>query len=120
MSMSAVDRLAMRLSGPAQVGLGLLAAFSGIGLVLAVLYLRSGELIFSIGTSIAIYFVIWWVVLFAVLPFRVRSQVEAGAIEAGSDPGAPHQAHLLWYALVTSSIATVASVVFLIWLAPLL
>lgn len=118
--MSAVDRLAMRISGPAQVGLGLLVSFCGIGIVLAVLYMRSGQLIFSIGTSIAIYFVIWWIALFAVLPFRVRSQVEAGAIEAGSDPGAPHQAHLLWYALVTSGVATVASLVFLIWLAPLL
>jgi predicted secreted protein len=85
-----------------------------------VLYARSGQLIFSIGTSIAIYFVIWWVALFAVLPFRVRSQVEAGEIEAGSDPGAPHQAHLLWYALVTSAVATVSSLVFLIWIAPLL
>lgn len=118
--MSAVDRLAMRFSGPAQVALGLLAAFAGIGLVLAVLYLRSGQLIFSLGTSIAIYFVIWWVVLFAVLPFRVKSQVEAGDIEAGSDPGAPHKAHLLWYALVTSGVATIASLVFLIWLAPLI
>ncbi len=41
--MSAVDRLAVRLSGPSQVGLGLLAAFCGIGIVLAVLYMRSGS-----------------------------------------------------------------------------
>jgi predicted secreted protein len=118
--MSAVDRLAMRFSGPVQVALGLVAALTGIGLVLAVLYLRSGQLIFSLGTSIAIYFVIWWVALFAVLPFRVKSQVEAGEIEVGSDPGAPHQVHLLWYALVTSGVATIASLVFLIWLAPLI
>ncbi len=118
--MSAVDRLAMRLSGPAQVGLGLLAAFCGIGIVLAVLYMRSVQLIFALGTSIAIYFVIWWLVLFAVLPFRVRSQVEAGEIEAGSEPGAPHQAHLLWYALVTSGVATMTSVIFLVWIAPLI
>jgi predicted secreted protein len=118
--MQAVDRLVTRLSGPAQVGLGLLAAFCGIGIVLAVLYLRSGQLIFSLGTSVAIYFVIWWLTLFAVLPFRVRSQVEAGEIEAGSDPGAPHQAHLLWYALVTSAVATMLSLMFLIWIAPLI
>ncbi|MBR1220019.1 DUF1467 family protein [Bradyrhizobium sp. U87765 SZCCT0131] len=44
----------------------------------------------SISSSIAIYFVLWWVVLFAVLPFGVRSQVEEGTSSApGSDPGAP-------------------------------
>lgn len=43
----------------------------------------------SISSSIAIYFVLWWVVLFAVLPFGVRSQVEEGESVPGSDPGAP-------------------------------
>src|SRR6516162_3937865 len=43
----------------------------------------------SLPTSIAIYFIIWWVVLFAVLPWGVRSQQEHGAIVPGSDPGAP-------------------------------
>jgi predicted secreted protein len=28
----------------------------------------------SLATAIAIYFIIWWVVLFAVLPWGVRSQ----------------------------------------------
>ncbi len=43
----------------------------------------------AVGTALAIYFVIWWVVLFAVLPFGVRSQEERGTIARGSDPGAP-------------------------------
>lgn len=43
----------------------------------------------SISSSIAIYFVLWWVVLFAVLPFGVRSQIEDGSAVPGSDPGAP-------------------------------
>ena len=30
----------------------------------------------SLPTSIAIYFIIWWTVLFAVLPWGVRSQQE--------------------------------------------
>ncbi|MGL4496733.1 MAG: DUF1467 family protein, partial [Beijerinckiaceae bacterium] len=33
-----------------------------------------------IGSLIAIYFVIWWIILFAVLPFGVRSQVEEGKV----------------------------------------
>jgi predicted secreted protein len=40
-------------------------------------------------TALAIYFVLWWVVLFAVLPWGVRSQAEAGEVLPGSDPGAP-------------------------------
>ena len=40
-------------------------------------------------TIAALYFILWWVVLFAVLPFGVRSQDESGEVEAGTDPGAP-------------------------------
>ena len=40
-------------------------------------------------TAVAIFFLIWWVVLFAVLPFGVRSQYEDGEMAAGTDPGAP-------------------------------
>ena len=43
----------------------------------------------SLSTAIAIYFIIWWVMLFAVLPWGVRSQEESGAVAPGSDPGAP-------------------------------
>lgn len=44
----------------------------------------------SISAGLAIYFVLWWVVLFAVLPFGVRSQYEAPDDRAeGADAGAP-------------------------------
>ena len=43
----------------------------------------------SITTALAIYFITWWIVLFAVLPWGVRSQSEAGDVVPGSDPGAP-------------------------------
>jgi predicted secreted protein len=37
-----------------------------------------------------IYYVIWWTVLFFVLPLRVTSYAEAGiAVTDGGDPGAP-------------------------------
>ena len=43
-----------------------------------------------IQSMIAIYFVIWWITLFAVLPFGVRSAHEAsGTVEEGHDTGAP-------------------------------
>ena len=41
--------------------------------------------------SIFIYIVVWWVVLFAVLPFGVRQQE---SVEPGHDPGAPAVPHL--------------------------
>jgi predicted secreted protein len=66
----------------------------------------------SLPTSIAIYFIIWWMVLFAVLPWGVRSQHEDGAIAPGSDPGAPVIPHL-WRKLVWSTI--VAGLVFALW-----
>lgn len=40
-------------------------------------------------TYLGIYIVLWWLVLFAVLPFGVRSQEECGEVIPGSDPGAP-------------------------------
>jgi predicted secreted protein len=58
----------------------------------------------AISTAIAIYFLIWWVVLFAVLPWGVRAQGEGGA--PGTDPGAPMvanlKAKLVWTTVVTS------------------
>ena len=46
------------------------------------------------STVIAIYFIIWWVVLFAVLPFGVHSQQEMNDIVPGSEPGAPARPRL--------------------------
>ena len=44
---------------------------------------------YTISTGFAIYFVLWWVVLFLTLPFGVRSQHEDGGGAPGTDPGAP-------------------------------
>lgn len=55
-------------------------------------------------TYAATFFLIWWVVLFAVLPWGVQSQHESGDTTPGTDPGAPavpklgHK--LLWTTLV--------------------
>ncbi len=43
----------------------------------------------SVSTAIASYFLIWWITLFAVLPWGVRAQAEQGEIAPGTDPGAP-------------------------------
>jgi len=53
----------------------------------------------STSTLIAIYFLIWWVTLFAILPWGVRNQEESGDVIPGSDPGAP-ATHRVWQKLV--------------------
>jgi predicted secreted protein len=59
-------------------------------------------------TAFAIFFLIWWVVLFAVLPWGVHSQHEGGEIAPGTDPGAPVIPNLgrklVWTTLVTALI----------------
>lgn len=59
----------------------------------------------QIGTAFAIYFIVWWVVLFAVLPWGVRSQAEAGDVVDGSDPGAPAIPHLWAKLLWTTGVS---------------
>jgi predicted secreted protein len=61
-----------------------------------------------VTTAVAIFFLIWWVVLFAVLPFGVRSQHEEGEMAPGTDPGAPTIPRLgrklLWTTLLSAVI----------------
>jgi len=66
----------------------------------------------SISTALAIYFVLWWVVLFAVLPWGVRSQHESGEVAPGTDPGAPMLPNLKRKAIWTT---VVSAVVFFAW-----
>ena len=60
---------------------------------------------FGIGTYLAIYFIVWWTVIFAALPFGVRSQHEDGAPEDGTEPGAPQRPLLIRKAIVTTLIS---------------
>jgi predicted secreted protein len=60
----------------------------------------------SLTTSLAVFFIVWWTVLFAVLPWGIRSQAEAGDVVPGTDPGAPAVPRLglkmLWTTLVAA------------------
>ncbi|WP_439575488.1 DUF1467 family protein [Phreatobacter sp.] len=62
----------------------------------------------TLPAALAIYFIIWWLTLFAILPFGIRSQIEAGAVVPGSDGGAPSRpglaAKVLWTTLVSGVI----------------
>lgn len=58
--------------------------------------------------AVATYFTMWWVVLFAVLPFGVRNHVEAGAaLPAGADAGAPVAPRIALKLLATTVVSAV-------------
>jgi predicted secreted protein len=61
----------------------------------------------SFTGAIALYFIIWWTVLFAILPFGVRSQAEDGNVTAGTEPGAPVAPLMMKKALWTTLIAAI-------------
>lgn len=67
----------------------------------------------SLTGTLAIYFVVWWLVLFAVLPWGVRTQAEDGEIVPGSNPSSPVRPLMARKVAVTSLIAAV--IVALIW-----
>lgn len=61
----------------------------------------------NLTTALSIYFLIWWLTLFAVLPFGIRSQHEEETTP-GTDPGAPVlpriASKLIWTTLVSAVI----------------
>jgi predicted secreted protein len=63
---------------------------------------------YAISSALAIYFVVWWVMLFVTLPFGVRSQHEDSTSAQGTDPGAPMlarmRAKLLWTTILSAAL----------------
>jgi predicted secreted protein len=57
--------------------------------------------------SVAVFFVIWWLCLFLVLPFGVKSQHEAGEVAPGTEGAAPVHPRLLRRALATTALAVI-------------
>lgn len=63
--------------------------------------------------GIALYFVVWWIVLFAVLPFGVRTQAESGDVVPGTPASAPQSFSPLRVVMINTVVATI--VFGLIW-----
>lgn len=57
--------------------------------------------------GLAIYGMIWFVSLFMILPFGVKTQDEQGEVEPGSPGSAPHQASILKKMGYTTVLATI-------------
>ena len=68
----------------------------------------------AISTAIAIYFLIWWIVLFAVLPWGVHAQGDDAT--PGTDPGAPRMPRLglklIWTTVVATAVFAGCAVVY--------
>ncbi|MAH78761.1 MAG: hypothetical protein CMP41_02390 [Rickettsiales bacterium] len=61
----------------------------------------------SIISSLALYFIIWWICLFLFLPIDIANQSK---VENGNDPGAPEQPKLKKKFLLTTIFS------FFVWL----
>jgi predicted secreted protein len=62
----------------------------------------------GIFTFIAIYLVVWWTVLFAILPLGVTTYAEAGIeVTDGGDPGAPVDPKLWRKAFTTTWVSLI-------------
>jgi predicted secreted protein len=76
--------------------------------VLAGLAIYAGiRLDLSTAGSFGLYFVVWWTILFAILPVRIRSQAETGDITTGTEPGAPADPALRERAIWTTVVADI-------------
>ena len=57
--------------------------------------------------ALAIYIFIWWITLFAVLPFGVRTQDEEGSVVPGTPGSAPVRPRILRAFLINTLVASV-------------
>ena len=65
-------------------------------------------------TFIAIYFVVWWVCLFVVLPFGVRNQVDTGEYIQGTERGAPLNP-MWWKRVLWTTLLSIPVTGLLLW-----
>ena len=61
----------------------------------------------SITGGIIIYVNLWMIILFMVLPFGIKNQVDSASYQKGTDPGAPVESKMKKKILITTLIATV-------------
>ena len=78
--------------------------------VLVAAFVAAGVSLFklTVGGAIALYFVVWWTLLFAVLPLRNQPETRPSHVVPGQDPGAPAVPRLREKAIWTTLVAGVA------------
>lgn len=61
----------------------------------------------TITLGIALFFIIWWTVLFAVLPWGLRTQAEDGDVVPGTPASAPTKPQLIRLFVINTLVAGV-------------
>jgi len=64
--------------------------------------------------GLAIYFIMWWLTLFAVLPFGLRTQHDQGEVVPGTPESAPAKPRLVRVFLINTAVSGVLFALF--WL----
>ena len=65
--------------------------------------------------AVAVYFICWWIILFAILPFGVTTQQEAGDVTPGTAESAPVTPRLIPKLIATTlAAALVFAVIYLL------
>ena len=86
---------------PSRLALG---AWGALAIAAVLQSQRVAPISHVLGT--AIYFIVWWVCLFAVLPIGVRTQSDTGEMVQGTSAGAPVTPRLGFVAALTTMVAT--------------
>ncbi len=66
----------------------------------------------STTSALAIYVIIWWLVLFMILPFGAGTKIESAGVAEGHDAGAPARPLMLKKVLATTVVSLVAFGIF--------
>ena len=63
-------------------------------------------------SALAVFLIVWWVVLFAMLPFGLKTQDEDGDVTLGTVPSAPRGPHMLKAVIRTTLVSLVICALF--------
>jgi len=58
-------------------------------------------------SAFVVWLILWWLVLFIILPIGIRGQAEEDDIVEGSEPGAPHKLNIKRKFIQTTIVASV-------------
>ncbi|EEA96644.1 Predicted secreted protein [Pseudovibrio denitrificans] len=56
---------------------------------------------------VALYFMMWWILFLAILPFGVRTQAEEGEVIPGTTESAPKNPQLLKKVIINTIVTTI-------------
>ncbi|MGH6859608.1 MAG: DUF1467 family protein [Phyllobacterium sp.] len=60
-----------------------------------------------IATAMAVYFILWWLTLFTMLPIGLRTQADEDDVTLGTTPSAPHKPRMARVFLLTTIVSAI-------------